>query len=159
MTKSQNLEAVNSLADKLKPQMSAALSEDKSTAVVSLADNAYVGTLPEGITPELLKKIDEHNAIFYPAATKAFGQISNEQFAQNKDLKTTNAGFALSDDRTFQLTMHREKQFHNPKGDDPITKHGYITAGVETSEASTKRGLLKSVCDEISEATLKLLVS
>lgn len=159
MSKNQaTLDAINSMADLLKPQLSATLNAEKDSAVISLADNAYVGTLPEGITAELLKKIDEHNAIFLPAATKAFGELSIEQMKENKALASTHAGFAMTDDKTFQLSMMREKQFRNPQGDTPIIKHGYITAAVESTEASTKRGALKSVCDDIAEQTLKALM-
>lgn len=151
--------AVNSLADILKPQLSVTLSDNKETAVVSLADKAYVNTLPEGITPEILKKIEEHNSIFFPAATKAYGTVTNEHFAQHKELKSTHASFELTDDKTLQLSMQREKQFRNPQGDESIVKHGYITAAIESREASTKHGVMKSVCDDLAEQAMKLLMS
>ena len=63
---------INVMAATLRPQISITQGEG------GIAADTYVKTLPEGITLETVQKLQDHNAIFFPAVTTALGEESIE---------------------------------------------------------------------------------
>ena len=76
--------------------MAATLAEqiEVNATASTIAADAYVKTLPEGITLETVQKIQDHNAVFFPAVTKAFGEKAID--AMKKDKKKAGAELDLN---------------------------------------------------------------
>lgn len=117
--------------------------------------DVYVTTLPEDVSVEMARKIHDHNQIFYPAATLAFGEKATTLLKKNPDEKMTSLEFPLIDKDHFNVTMHREKSFTVPGTDKKTTTAGYVEATLTTQSSRANRGVMNHVRDTLTEQAMK----
>ena len=117
-------EHISSLAGKLKETL--ATETNGTTLKMHHDGNVYTENLPEGITPELARKVHEYDVDITMALTHAAGQVAIENFTTNGDL--TDAVYtAKLDTNKLEVCFDRSKTFQVPPkdGGEPssITKH------------------------------------
>jgi hypothetical protein len=125
---------------------------------MTIAENAYVGTLPEGLTVEKVEELQKHNSLFYPAVTHAFGEKAVEMMKKDKKLMELGLTVPMVGRDHFDLDIKRSKTYPNPQDENaPVTKYGQINAQLVTHAARANRGEMNSVRDMISEMALASL--
>ena len=142
-------ENVVALAEKLKGHMTYA---DKK---VTVSPDAYIQTLPEGLTAEHVNALHEHHSILFPAVTLAHGGISEDAMKKEKDLASLSLEFPMVGKDHFDVHYNREQTFPNPAGGEPITKFGTVRTALVTQSAVASRGEMNKVRDFLSAEALK----
>ncbi len=150
MTTSKIPAPVLALAEQLSKKI--AIVEGKLT----IDADAYVTTLPESLSVEQAKAVQEHNTHFYPAVTKAAGDIAVAHFKKEKKIDQLDLEVPLLGKDHFDLTFERSRDFPNPQDKaNPIKVWGNVKASLTTQAARGSRGVMNTVRDELSEAALK----
>ena len=80
--KQETQNQIDAMAATLRPQITIA------AGAGNIAADAYVKTLPEGITIETVQKLQDHNAVFFPAVTKALGEESIEAMKKDSTIES-----------------------------------------------------------------------
>lgn len=151
MSSKATKDAIQTLATQLKGQF------EVKDGKITVAENAYVGTLPEGLTEDMVKAVQNHNQVFYPAVTQAFGETAIEAMKKDKKLEQLTVEVPLVGHDHFDLTLNRSRTFPNPAGGDPIQKWGVVNAQLVTQAARANRGDMNSVRDHLSALALEQL--
>lgn len=144
-------QAVQDLAAKIKPMFTLA-----DNGVVLAEEGLYEKTLPEGITLEQLKAVQQHNTALVAATALAVGEIAVDAFKADKELTRVSTEFPVANDK-IGANVLRSREY--PAGGIPkegevrdpsakITKYGVIEASYETASNGNK-GELKKVRTQI----------
>ena len=149
ITMSKFNENVAALAEKLKGHITYA---DKK---LSVSPDAYIQTLPEGLTAEQANAFHEHHSVLFPAVTLATGQVSQGVMEKDKDIANLGLEFPMVGKDHFSVIYNREQTFPNPAGGDPITKYGTVKTALVTQSAIASRGEMNKVRDFLSTEALK----
>lgn len=116
---------------------------DKSGAV-TVEENLYAKTLPEGVTIEQVAKIDEHNTLFAAAALNALGNAALPVMKKNANIEQVAAFIPTAGKSGFDAKFVRDTESRNPKTNE-ITK-GHGGASIKFDFYGTgSRGELKKV--------------
>ncbi len=144
--------ATKELAEKLHNE----LKFDKETKTIP--DNSfYEKHLPEGLTMEVVEKVDGYNTTFIAASAHAVGKVAIEHMAKEKSLDQVSAEFQMGKKNTISHVVHRERSFTNPADPSkPITKMGDVSS-VYTVHAGRNQGELKKVRNELHELAMSKL--
>lgn len=142
------------IADKIKAGMTregTLLSETES-------HSAYNASLPEGLTPEIIKQVSAHNCNFTKAAHVAVAEMAAEVLVENPELTRVHAKvgfFAPSDNLIFNIDRSREYPVPKAAEGEPlkVTKHLVISC----DEDIRGQGL-KSLKDSLSNEFKDLFV-
>ena len=147
-TKPAKIEDLTDLISRIQKSM-----EINKEGVVTVPADIYEQTLPESITPELVKHIQTHNADFMAASTAALGEIARVAMRKDKALERCSAAFKIGKD-SFETTIQRSAEVKAGTGADSGTKtvYGFVTAKYKCNAGSTKRGSLKAVRAKIQDA-------
>ena len=142
------------LAAKIKPGISIEIKDGQ--AVSTIDDTLFAANIPEALTAETIKAVKHYESTFYPAATLAFGEASQDVLKKNKKIESVAGEFKLNGKDTWAVNYARTESFRNPASPDaaPIVKHGVITAKLTTQDARQKIGQLKAVIEEIGVSAL-----
>lgn len=125
---------------------------------VEIDPEAYIKTLPENLSKEIVEQVNQHNSNFFAASSHAFGHTAVDHMAKHKDVEVLSASFPLLGKDTWNVGVDRKKTFPNPANpDQPIESYGVISCKLEINEARLKVGQLKQVKLELGEAALKAL--
>jgi nucleoid DNA-binding protein len=143
---------INNQVDDMAKELSKKLHLKDGT--ITIDADAYVQTLPAGINVDTLKQVSEHNAIFYPAITKAFGEKAIKHMAKTKGLEDMSIDVPLYNKDKFSLTIDRESTGRNPKTGEPIISYGKARPSLTIYEASGSRGQMKAVREHLAEQAL-----
>lgn len=122
---------------------------------VTVPKELYVQMLPEDIKEEDVKRLQKHNAVFFPAAAKAVGELAVKEFKSHKDLESVNAGFPLVGRDKFNVGVARERQVRNVATGETSTVYGSLSASLNTHSTRTARGDMHIVASDLKEAALK----
>lgn len=142
-------ENVAALAEKLKGHITYA---DKKLTV---SPDAYIQTLPEGLTAEHVNALHEHHSNLFPAVTLAGGSASQSAMEKEKDITALSLEFPMIGKDHFDVHYNREQTFPNPAGGEPITKFGTVRTALTTHSAISSRGEMNKVRDFLSAEALK----
>lgn len=124
----------------------------------SITKEAYVNTLPEGITKEQVVAIQGHNEVFYPAITNAFGEKAIAAMKKDKALDSVTLETPLTGRDHFDVTMNRTKTFPNPATPgESVIKYGVVNAKLVTQAARANRGDMNHITDALAEKALAAL--
>lgn len=117
------------LADKLKKH----LEVDKKTGTIGVAANTYAELLPEGITAETIKKINEHNGVLAAAGAVVVGQIGIEVMKKNKSVDRVEAVIPMvgKDSMSFNFQRSRPVNVPGQNGEPNSTKTVYGSMQVQ----------------------------
>jgi hypothetical protein len=111
--------------------------------MVPAADDIYESTLPEGISLDVVNKIEKHNGNFIAASTYALGRVGTKALAENKKLDTVETVIKMGGRNVLGLTMERQRTYPNPQDkENPIVKHGVIAVNYDIV-ADNNSGQLK----------------
>lgn len=114
--------------------------------------NTYIQTLPAGLTEEIVKQVEDHNANFYPAATRAVGLLANKHIKKDKDLEKVEATVPLFGKNKLELTVERKHTFPNPAdAANPKTVFGNVKVSLVTQSARASRGVMDQVRKDLQE--------
>lgn len=143
--------AVTELAGKIEAGLS--YKEGK----IEVDANTYLQTLPEGLTEEIVKQVEDHNSNFYPAATRAIGQLANKELKKDKDLQKVEATVPLFGKNKLELTVERKHVFPNPAdAENPKTVFGNVKVSLITQSARASRGVMDQVRKELQDKAFDL---
>lgn len=152
-------QAVQDLAAKIKPMFTLA-----DNGVVLPAADLYEKSLPEGITTDQIKAIQQHNTALVAATGLAVGELAIDAFKADKDLTRVSTEFAAVGDK-ISTAVIRSREY--PAGGIPkegevrdpnakIVKYGVIEAAYEVASNGNK-GELKKVRTHIGALALAAL--
>jgi hypothetical protein len=99
--KAETKNQIDALASTLGAQI-----EIKEGAAIISAD-AYVKSLPEGLTMETVKALQEHNSVFFPAVTKAFSEKSIEAMKADDKIEQLDLSVPMVGEDKFDVTFTR----------------------------------------------------
>ena len=142
--KQQELDIANALAAEIKKEITVG-----EGGKFTIDPESYVKRLPEGATVELVKAIQAQNSVYFPAATKAFGELSNDYLTKNPDISTTSISIPMVDRDALNIEMNRKRTFGE------TTKYGNVTVSHEMYAAKNSRGLMGTIRDELSKQALE----
>ena len=117
------------------------------TNVIESKDSVFEETLPEGLTPEVVKKVNDHVTDFVAAGYVAFAQHSADVMASNKDIDETTGtlGTGALGDSTY--SFDRQKTINPPKGEPFVQKlAGRVNVRFKSGESGP---LLKTAREEV----------
>lgn len=117
--------------------------------------DAYVTTLPEDISVEMVRKVHEHNSNFFPAVTLAVGDVSTPILKKDKKLDSLHLEVPMLDKDHFDVTMQRSRTFPNPQGGEAVKTWGYVSASLTTQSARASRGVMTHVRDHLTAEAMK----
>lgn len=140
--------------------LSKVLSKDITIAdgKATISKEAYVSTLPEGITKEQVETIQKHNGVFYPAVTHAFGEKAIVAMKKDKALDQLTLETPLTGHDHFDITFSRTKTFPNPATPgESVVKYGVVNAQLVTQAARANRGDMNTIRDILAEKALAAL--
>lgn len=124
---------------------------DPKTGEVKIDKDAYVKSLPEGLTAELYSQFADHDTTFAAGAVLAAGEMANEL---GKKLKADKLefNFPMVGKDSFGFTWHKRRESVNPQNpEEKIVKHGAIGTPAFTIQATKNSGQLAAVRTHISE--------
>lgn len=146
--KAETQKQINTLATTLGADI-----EIKEGAATIAAD-AYVKSLPEGLTIDTVKAIQEHNAVFFPAVTKAFGHKAIEAMKTDSKLASLDLSVPMVGDDKFDVTFEKQYDFLNTTTKEKQTAFGGLKASFTVQAARHNRGAMGAVKQELKEAAL-----
>lgn len=125
---------------------------------VEVENGQYLSNLPEGLTPEIVEKLDDYNSVFFPASTLAFSEVIIPEFAKNKELKELTAVFPLSGDNTWEVNIAAKAE-NNVVGKpgEKVMAYGRVSTALNVTEARNNIGQLKQVKLAIGRAATAAL--
>ena len=121
--------------------------------IPTIAEDAYVKSLPEGIILAI-KAEQEHNNIFFPALTKAFGHKSIEAMKKDKKLESLHLTVPMVGGDKFDVTFKKSYDFLNTQTKETSTAYGGLSASLTVQAARHNRGAMGSIKQELKEAAL-----
>lgn len=125
---------------------------------ITCPEDLYTKTLPEGITPDIIKTISKHNANIVAAAGLAVGMISNEAMKKDKKIEriTMEMPTVGKDHIDFNYDRSREVPARDENGNPAGTrsKLGSLTVNM-TNYAAKPHGQLNAVKRFLSEQAIE----
>jgi hypothetical protein len=120
---------------------------------------AYLETLPEGITKEIIADVHKHNSHFYPAATLAFGHAAEKTLKANKKLDEVTLNVPMYGKDSMDLKYSRSKEMFNPSAAEgspkTFTRYGYVEAKLVVQSARQSLGAMGHVRSELAAEAMK----
>ena len=114
------------------------------------ANDAYEQTLPDGITLDIVKQVQDHQKHFVIAAAGAAGRVVIEAMAKDPKLAKGSVEFAMGRDKVTAQTM-REKEFTNHFAKDgqeaTIRVPAYTSVKIESHAGKTGADFKKMQAD------------
>lgn len=112
---------------------------------------AYEENLPEGLTPDHVKKIASYNGKFVTAAHVAVANIAAGEFERNPSLEEVNAtvGYFAKGD-SVSINTQKEREFRVPGAEEKYTKKN-IVMKTSVNVKSDKGAGLKSLRAEFDQ--------
>lgn len=129
---------------------------DAKTGVATASPDLYARLLPEGLTPAIIKDLNDHNALFAAAATLALGDKAIPVMKKHKDLDRISLSIASVGKDGFGVNFDRSRQVPDRGADGAHgTKTKYGSASVEYVMYGTKsRGELLKVKAKLADDAL-----
>ena len=146
--KTETKNQIDALAANLRPQI------EIKEGVASISADAYVKSLPDGITLDTVKKIKEHDAVFFPAVTKAFGESAIEAMKADEKLESIDLPVPMVGDDKFDITFKRSYEHMDMATKEMKTSYGGLTASLTVQAARHNRGAMTAIKIELKAAAL-----
>ena len=146
--KAETKNQIDALAADLKSQI-----EIKEGAATIAAD-AYVKSLPDGLTLDTVKKLQEHNAVFYPAVTKAFGESAIEAMKADEKIEVLDLAVPMVGDDAFNVNFKRSYEHMDMATKEMKTSYGGLSASLTVQAARHNRGAMSAIKNDLKAAAL-----
>lgn len=125
------------------------------TNIIESKDSVFEETLPEGLTSEVVKKVNEHVTDFVAAGYVAFAQHSADVMASNKDIDETTGTLGTGALGDITYSFDRQKTINPPKGEPFVQKlAGRVNVRFKSGESGS---LLKTAREEVRALAEKSL--
>ena len=125
------------------------------TNIIESKDSVFEETLPEGLTPEVAKKLNDHLTDFVAAGYVAFAQHSADVMASNKDIDETTGTLGTGALGDITYSFDRQKTINPPKGEPFVQKlAGRVNVRFKSGESGP---LLKTAREEVRALAEKSL--
>lgn len=121
----------------------------------TIAADAYVKSLPEGLTLETVKALQEHNAVFFPAVTKAFGEKSIETMKTDTKIEQLDLSVPMVGDDKFDVTFKKSYEHMDMATKEMKTSYGGISASLTIQAARHNRGAMSAIKNEMKAKALE----
>lgn len=144
---------VSSLADKLGKSFTI----DKASGKAEVAGDPFKDHMPEGMTDDQIKQVDDYRYTFIAATGKAVGEAAVAAMASNKKLEAVEATFSIGNKAEATHEVLREKKVFNPSTKEETTKYGAMTTKVKTVLDNQKTGQIGAVRSSIGELAVSKL--
>jgi hypothetical protein len=132
---------------------------DKATfenGVITFDKDTYQSTLPEDISFDTIKKVDDHNRRFAAALTNHVGNVAIEAMEKDKDLKQV-SGQVKGGAITFGAVTQREGTVRNPTSGEVTTTKGPTRTTIKHTASKGASGYLKTVKNALAEKAAEVL--
>ncbi len=117
------------------------------TNIIESKDSVFEETLPEGLTPEVVKKVNDHVTDFVAAGYVAFAKHSADVMASNKDIDETTGTLGTGALGDITYSFDRQKTINPPKGEPFVQKlAGRVNVRFKSGESGP---LLKTAREEV----------
>jgi hypothetical protein len=124
--------------------------------VATVEEGTYVSLLPEGVTEDSARKLQNLHSELAAAATLATGELAIPYLKKNKDVASVNLSIPMIGKDSLDVNIKREKVVTNPQSKEQSTVYGAVTAGF--SVYSTRpRGEMLKVKSHLAELAMKAL--
>ena len=136
--------------------MAATLAEqiEVNATASTIAADAYVKTLPEGITLETVQKLQDHNAIFFPAVTKALGEESIEAMKKDSSIESVSLSVPMVGEDRFDISFQKKYQYMDTKTKEMKDAFGGVSASLTVQAARHNRGAMGSIKNDLKAQAL-----
>lgn len=141
--KAETKNQIDALAAGLKSQI-----EIKEGAATIAAD-AYVKSLPDGLSLETVKKLKEHDAVFYPAVTKAFGEAAIELMKTDKSIESLDLSVPMVEGDKFDINFKRSYEHMDMATKEMKTSYGGLSASLTVQGARHNRGAMSAIKNDL----------
>lgn len=120
---------------------------------VTIAENVYVQSLPEGLTPDLAKQLQEHNMAFAAGGLLALGEKAIPVMKKHGDIERVALSVPTVGKDSFEYSFARRTETSIGGGEPHVTYgHGAVKFSMYGTGA---RGEVKKVKAELSEKALE----
>lgn len=116
-----SLDKISAEVKTLSSKVKEAITIDGNLA--SVPKDLYKDTLPEGMTLEQVKTVQEHNLNFADAVTLALGEKGLEHLKDNTDIDNLSLTVNIGHDRV-NSEFRRHRQYRNPADNSTFEKYG-----------------------------------
>jgi hypothetical protein len=143
----------------LSAKIEAAIMIDTDAGIIKEKEpgKVYEQNLPDGLTLDLVEKINNYDTVFVAAGAHAYGNMAIKAMAENKGLKQVTGELKTIDKNKASYSVERSKEYVNHlQGGEKTTKYGVTTTSYEI-KAGKNSGQLKTVKNELAELALKML--
>ncbi len=130
---------------------------DPKTGLATLPADAYVATLPEEITPAIIKAVHQHNTTFLAGLKLATGEAGLPVMKKHSDLAKIEVEALDPAGNKFSVVVERSK-LSGPPGGEKTEKFGATSASIEL-RAARKTGQLGAVKSHLTTMYTKALAS
>lgn len=122
------------------------LSIDGKTGQGLASEDLFNSTLPEGLTPEIAKALDDHTTNFIAGGTLAFGQLAVQAMQENKKLETAQIEIPMIGRNAMAVNVERQQEFvnHLSENKDKTVKFGLVKTTFELRGAKNAGELKKA---------------
>lgn len=144
---------VTDLASKL----ASSFSIDKASGKAEVTGDPFKEHMPEGLTEEAVKQVDDYRYTFVAATGKAVGEAAIAAMAKNKKLESVEGTFNIGGKSEVTHQILQSKPVFNPSTKETGTKYGAMTTVVKTSLDNQKTGQIGAVRASIGELAVEKL--
>lgn len=135
---------IRNLADQLKSEMNVG-----DAGIAEVPKEAYEKSLGDGLTMDIIKQVQQHNADFVAATGLALGEVGMAAMKKNKELDQVSIEIPVHKDSVAGV-FARSKQV--PDGNGGMqAKHGVLSMRYTTSGAAGSKGSLKKVRQHLAD--------
>lgn len=128
-------EAVRTIADTLKPQLTV------EGGKVQIPQEAFEKSLPEGISLQTVKTVQNHVQNYSRGLDVAIGETAIDYMVQNADVDTIYAKTKLGTD-VYSAAVDRTRNLPAGVGAGRKDVFGHITSGLQAAGGSTKKAVV-----------------
>jgi len=146
--KAETKNQIDALATDLRSQIQ--IKEGAAT----IAADAYVKSLPDGLSLETVKKLKEHDAVFYPAVTKAFGEAAIDAMKADKKIESLDLSVPLVEGDKFDINFKRSYEHMDMATKEMKTSYGGLSASLTVQSARHNRGAMSAVKNDLKAKAL-----
>lgn len=145
MTKEVKTTEVNSAAIGYAEQIKKHMATDKEAGTVADIkgeQTAYLATLPDTLTPDIVAAVRQHDTSFVQGSTVAVHEAAMAMMGENKDLSKVKGIFDMHKGSRSTTIVERSREFTPPSRDgsptEKIVHHGFTTTEIKSGGVSGK---------------------
>ena len=126
---------------------------NKETSSIEETKDNWTLNLPEGITPEIDKKLRDYTDDFIAGSTKAFGELAYSTMSKHPKVEEIDGRISMGGKNYHELCVEKEVAHTNAQGVSS-KKYGvitteYVVKGAESSSLKAVRAELGTLATEL----------